>query len=179
MTGKGPFQSKPVITPRELAFGGLFGAAALALPVLFHLVQLGHIFMPMYIPLMILPFFVRWGMAGTVGLIIPMLSAVATGMPPLMPPVALVMSLELAFMAGLLSILHKRWPRAMPLAFLLPVLVGGRFVNAGLMYLASMLLDLPAGFVAGISFVAGWPGLVLMLFVVPPIALLSRKLHGS
>ena len=35
------------ISPRELAFCGLLGACALLLPVLFHMVRAGHVFMPM------------------------------------------------------------------------------------------------------------------------------------
>lgn len=165
-------------TPRDLAFGGLFGAAAIAFPPLFHLVQLGHVFMPMYIPLMALPFFVRWREAALIAFLVPVLSAMVTGMPPLLPPVAPVMSAELATMAGALAVLRRRWPAASPLALLAPVLVAGRFLNAGLMYLASTALNLPAGFIAGISFFAGWPGVVLMLLIIPPIALLARRFHA-
>ena len=45
------------LLPRELAYSGVFGAAALLLPVLFHLVRLGAVFMPMYLPLVALAFF--------------------------------------------------------------------------------------------------------------------------
>ena len=137
------------VAPRELAFGGLFGAAAIALPALFHLVQLGHVFMPMYIPLMTLPFFVGWRAAGTTALLVPWLSALVTGMPPLMPPVAPVMSAELAIMAGIVAVLRRRWANAAPIILLAPVLIAGRFLNAGLMYLASTALNLPAGFTTG------------------------------
>jgi hypothetical protein len=165
------------VSPRELAFAGLFGAAALALPVLFHLVHLGHVFMPMYIPLMVLPFFVRWGMSGLTALMIPMISALLTGMPPLMPPVAPVMAIELAAMAAALAALRARWPSAHPLLLLTPVLVMGRLLNGGLMYLAALALGMPATITAGISLLAGWPGVILMLIVVPPIAVLSRRFH--
>jgi hypothetical protein len=174
---EGVIRPVAAVAPRELAYAGLFGAAAIALPAIFHLVQLGHLFMPMYLPLMALPFFVRWGMAGLTALVVPMLSAVITGMPPVMPPVAPIMALELCFMAAILSLMRRRWPSASPVFLLAPVLVAGRFLNAGLMYAASTLLDLPAGFTAGISFIAGWPGLILMLAVIPPIALLARRLH--
>jgi hypothetical protein len=46
-------------SPRELAVCGVFGAAALLLPGLFHLVRLGQVFMPMYLPLVVLAFLVR------------------------------------------------------------------------------------------------------------------------
>jgi hypothetical protein len=166
------------IPPRELAFGGLFGAAAMALPVLFHLVQLGHVFMPMYIPLMALPFFVRGRMAAMTAFVVPILSALVTGMPPLMPPVAPVMTVELSIMAGLLAVVRQRWPSVSPVILLAPVLVLGRILNAGVMYVVAMVLDLPAGFIAGISFIAGWPGLAVMMIVLPPIALLARRLRA-
>jgi hypothetical protein len=172
-----PGRSDTAFAPRDLAFAGLFGAAAIALPAVFHLVQLGHLFMPMYLPLMTLPFFVRWGMAGLTALVVPILSALVTGMPPMMPPVAPGMALELSFMATALALLRQRWPFASPAFLLAPVLVAGRFLNAGLMYGASTLLDLPAGFTAGISFIAGWPGIILMMAVIPPIALLARRIH--
>jgi hypothetical protein len=86
---------------------------------------------------------------------------------------------ELAVMAVLLALLRKRWPLVAPVILLIPVLVFGRVVNAAIMYIIAGFLGLPAGFVAGISFFAGWPGVILMLLVVPPIAHLARKLHGS
>ena len=161
----------PVAGPgRDLAFGGMFGAAALALPFFFHVLHLGHFFMPMYIPLMALPFFVRPLTAALTGGIAPLLSALLTGMPPLFPPVAPVMALEIAAMAGGLALLRKRWPTVPVLVHLLLVLVPGRLLNTGLLYLASLWLDLPAAFIAGISFLSGWPGVILMLVVIPPIA---------
>lgn len=47
------------LTSRDLAYCGLFGAAGLRLPVLFHILHLGRIFMPMYLPLVTLAYFVR------------------------------------------------------------------------------------------------------------------------
>lgn len=155
---------------RELAYGGLFGAAALALPSLFHLLHLGHFLMPMYIPLMALPFFVGSRIAGVVGFIVPLLSAVVTGMPPFFPPVALVMAVEIGLMAGSLALLRRRYPAVPVLGHVIPVLVVGRILNTGALYVASVLLSLPAAFVAGISFVSGWPGVLLMLAVLPAVA---------
>jgi hypothetical protein len=158
---------------RDLAFGGLFGAAALVFPFLFHLVHLGHVFMPMYIPLMALPLFVRPSVASLVACIVPLLSGLITGMPPFFPPVAPVMAVELACMAGLLAFLRKWWPAVPVLFHLVPVLVIGRIVNTALLYLSSLWLELPAAFLAGISFISGWPGIILMLIVLPPIGRLN------
>ena len=155
--------------PRELAYSGVFGASGLLLPVLFHAVHLGSIFMPMYLPLMALAFFVRPALAALTALVVPLLSGTLTGMPPFYPPVAPAMAFELAVMAFCASAIHQRWPRLHVLTVLVPVLVLGRLLNSGTMYAFSRLLELPAAFVAGISFVAGWPGLLLMLLVIPPV----------
>jgi hypothetical protein len=164
---------------RELAFGGMFGAAALVFPFFFHVLHLGHIFMPMYIPLMAMPFFVRPLTAALAGGMAPLLSALLTGMPPLFPPVAPAMAIELAAMAGGLAFLRRRWPAAPVFLHLLFVLVIGRFLNAGLLYASSLWLDLPAAFIAGISFISGWPGLILMMVVIPPIARVRTLLGGT
>jgi hypothetical protein len=164
----------PSLEPRELARCGLFGAAALLLPVLFHLVRLGHVFMPMYLPLVALAFLARPGPAALTALVTPLISGVATGMPPLYPPVAVCMAVELAAMAALIGVVSRRWPRLGVYPVLLPVLVLGRALHVALVYLFACLLELPAGFLAGLSLLAGWPGLLLMVAVIPPLVRLAR-----
>ncbi|HTY01558.1 MAG TPA: class I SAM-dependent methyltransferase [Bacteroidota bacterium] len=163
-----PWNRQP-IDPRELAYSGVFGASGLLLPILFHAVHLGSIFMPMYLPLMALAFIVRPAMASLTALIVPFLSGTLTGMPPFYPPIAPIMAFELTVMAFCGSAVHQRWPRLHILVVLTPVLLLGRVLNAGAMFGISRLLDLPAAFVAGISFIAGWPGLLLMLLIIPPV----------
>ena len=159
---------------RELAYCGLFGAAALLMPVLFHLIHLGHLFMPMYLPLVALAFFVRPGMAALTAVLVPLLSGAATGMPPYFPPIAPVMSVELAAMALMIGSCRRFFPRATALVILIPALGFGRVINAVLMYLVASCMKLPAAFVAGISFLSGWPGMILMLVVIPAIVKLSK-----
>ena len=162
------------LSPRELAYAGLFGAAALLLPVLFHIVHLGHVFMPMYLPLVTLPFFVRPLPAAVTALVTPLLSGAVTGMPPFFPPVAVFMALELAIMAALIAVVMQRWPRANEWLVLVPVLLLGRVLYVGLVYAFSVAIKLPAGFMAGLSFLSGWPGVILMIVVVPPVARVGR-----
>jgi len=163
---------------RELAYCGLFGAAALLLPVLFHLIHLGHIFMPMYLPLVTLAFFVRPGPAALTALVVPLLSGAATGMPPFYPPVAPVMSLELALMALIIGTARTLFSHSNTLMVLIPALVVGRVVNAGLLYLFARLTELPAKFIAGVSLLSGWPGLIIMIIAIPAIVRLSRIPRG-
>jgi len=160
--------------PRDLAYCGLFGAASLVLPVLFHVLQLGHFFMPMYLPLVTLAFFVRPGAAALTALLAPVLSGAVTGMPPFYPPVAPVMAVEMALMAVMIGTLRSAFPRIPVWADLAAALAAGRVVNAGLFYAAAQALELPPGFAAGISLLSGWPGLVLMMAVIPPVVRLSN-----
>ncbi|MBN2144414.1 MAG: ECF transporter S component, partial [Candidatus Aureabacteria bacterium] len=81
-----------MIKTNEIAYCAILGAVALLLPLVFHLFHLGHIFMPMYLPLVLLGFYVGPAAAGITSFIIPLISALATGMPPFYPPVAAVMS---------------------------------------------------------------------------------------
>ncbi|MBM4398146.1 MAG: hypothetical protein FJ087_20975 [Deltaproteobacteria bacterium] len=163
------------ISPRELAYCGLFGAAAMLLPTLFHLVHLGRVFMPMYLPLCALPFLVRPLPAALTAAIAPILSGALTGMPPIHPPVAVFMAIELAAMAALISAVAGRWPGANEWLVLAPVLLLGRALYVGMVYGFSRAIDLPAGFMAGLSLLSGWPGIVLMIAVVPPLVRVSRR----
>ncbi len=154
---------------RELSYAGLFGAAALLLPAVFHLLQLGHAFMPMYIPLVALGFLVSGRIAGITGFLVPLISAALTGMPPIYPPISMIMAIEIGTMAAAIGWLRTTRPGRSTIALLFPVLVAGRVLNFGLSYLVAALMSLPAGFVAGLSFIAGWPGVILMLLVIPPL----------
>ena len=168
-----------MIDSREIAFCSVFGAAALMLPFVFHLFHLGHVFMPMYLPLVALGFYVRPAPAALTALLTPMLSAAATGMPPFYPPVAPIMSLELAVMAALISIGRSIFPRLNALAILVPVLLLGRCIYVGAVYLIALFMKLPAKFVAGASLLSGWPGIILMLVAIPAILRISRSAGHS
>ena len=164
------------VNSRELAYCGLFGAAALLLPTLFHLVHLGRVFMPMYLPLMALAFFVRPVPAAITAAVVPVLSAALTGMPPFFPPVAFTMVFELAVMGGLVAWLRQRFPMLHELVVLVPVLVLGRVLYVASVYVVARLVELPPKFLAGVSLLSGWPGVVLMIVVVPFVARVKRSI---
>lgn len=155
------------VTYREGLTAGAFGAAALLLPFLFHMLQLGHVFMPMYIPLVTLAFYVSPAVAMTTAFLVPLLSSVLTGMPPLYPPIAPIMALELAIMAGAIALSRRRLTTVPAPGILVAVLIAGRMLHVGLVYVASLAMDLPAGFLAGVSVLTGWPGVLLMIVVIP------------
>jgi len=165
-------------SPRELAYAGLFGAAALLLPVLFHLVHLGSVFMPMYLPLVTLAFFVGPLPAAVTAAVVPLLSGAVSGMPPFYPPIAIFMALELVAMCAVLAGVRRQRPRANTLVLLFGVLLLGRLLHVALVHLFATFMALPAPFLAGVSFVSGWPGIVLMLVVIPAVVRLAGARHA-
>lgn len=158
---------------RDTACCGLFGSLALALPMLFHALGLaGAVFLPMFLPLALLAFLVRTRAAALTALVVPFASAVLTGMPLLWPPLAAVVALELVVQAAVIGVLRRR-----PYLALLAALPLGRALHAGMIYALAQGFKLPAGVLAGASFLVGWPGVALMLAVVPPVVLAVR--HGD
>jgi len=164
--------------PRDLAYCGSFGAAALPLPPLFHVLHLGHVFLPMFLPLVTLAFLVPPGPAVLTGAVVPLLSGALTGMPPFWPPVGPFLAVELGMTCGLIALARKRWPRATQWAILVPALAVGRATYLGEVFGFARLVDLPAEFLAGVSFVAGWPGMLLILAVVPPVVQVIESRRG-
>lgn len=160
---------------RELAYCGLFGSLALALPTLVHACGFaGALLLPMYWPLVTLAFLVSTRRAVLVAACVPWAGACLTGMPLLWPPLAAVLSVELAVQVGALGIFRtwrgRRGVLSMGsvLAGLLGVLVAGRFLHAGLIWLVAQAFpQLPAGLVASASLLAGGPGVIVMLVFVP------------
>jgi len=155
------------MTAHEMAYCGVFGAAALLLPILFHILHIGHLFMPMYLPLVVLAYFVRPLPAATTAFVTPLLSGAVTGMPPFYPPIAVFMAIELSAMAMIIATVCTKWPRMNVWAILIPTLLFGRVMYVGLVFLFSLFIELPAAFMAGLSFLSGWPGIILMILVVP------------
>ncbi|MCX7726248.1 MAG: hypothetical protein N2053_05315 [Chitinispirillaceae bacterium] len=161
---------------RNIAFCAVFGAAAFLLPTIFHLLHLGSIFMPMYLPLVTLAFFVPPLYSGLTAFILPLLSGILTGMPPFYPPIAIIMSIELSIMSIIISFFYRKIPKINSLILLVSVLFIGRIVNVLLVYLFALLIKLPSKFVAGVSFISGWPGIILMIVVIPTILKLSQQI---
>jgi hypothetical protein len=163
---------------RELSLAGLLGALGLLLPIGFHALGWGgKVFLPMHVPVVVAAFVVGPATAASVGLIVPLLSAILTGMPPLAPPLAPLMALELSAKAGTASVLYRKLH--CPLWVALPVAI---VVDWGVLALAAAVA---AGFFAirlpplqylwgviGLSL----PGTVLQLVAVPlAIAAIERR----
>ena len=168
-----------MLKPRDIAYCAVFGAAAMLLPVIFHVFHIGTVFMPMYLPLVTLSFFVGPVPASITALLLPLLSGAITDMPPFYPPTAFIMSIELAIMCGTIGVIRKALPKLNDLIILIPILFLGRCIGLGLAYMTAIFMQLPAGFIVGASLLTGWPGIVLMMVAIPTIIRISRAVGHS
>lgn len=152
----------------DLVLGGLFIALALVLPMVFHLIGAGPVFLPMHIPVFLAGFTVTPWVAAIVGLVAPLLSALLTGMPPLSPPIAQGMMIELA-VYGLATALLYRATRRIFLSWALAA-VSGRLAYglAGAFILPLFgFKGIPVFYPLTAGLVTGLPGLALQAVLVP------------
>lgn len=166
-------QPEPMLVyARHLVVTALCVALGLTLPLVFHLVGGGHLgsmFLPMFLPILLLGLLTPPGLAVLGGVLTPLLSSALTGMPP--APVLPQMIVELAILAGSAALFHHTLRLNIWLAAALAVVLSR----------ASMVL-IVLGFGSAVgSEVAGWalalgillkglPGSALLLTVIPPLA---------
>ena len=147
-----------------LTLGALFMALGVLIPIIFHALGLGPIFLPMFWPIAVSGFYLPVVPAMIVGCLTPILSMLLTGMPP--PPILYRMVWELAILGGCTACLYRNtrtglmWP-----------LVGGLIIAQimGLLGAAAIapLLGWPPEMYALATFLEGIPGSVTILICVP------------
>jgi len=144
----------------------IFSAFGVLVPVLFHLIGLGSIFLPMFIPLAAGAFFLSPVNAMIMGIFTPLASAVLTGMPPFYPPVVFVMMAGLGIFCLLISVLSHRTsiPRVGVLA---AAILAERAVL--LLFLAVIMPAFKISYRAFSLYelLKGAPGIILILITVP------------
>lgn len=151
---------------RDLAAGAGFCALGITVPILFHVMGVGRVFLPMHLPLLLGGLFLSPGMALLVGCATPWAAMLFTGMPPL--PMAIIMSAELAVLSGSASLGRRAglplWA-AVWTAIALRVLVTFVLTTA-----LARVLNLPPAGVGLASVAAGIPGIILQAVLVPASA---------
>jgi hypothetical protein len=159
---------------RAIGRAAVVAALGLVMPPVFHALHLGHVFLPMYLPVLAGAFLLPTRWAAAVGLATPLISAAVTGMPPLMPPIAVWMAAELGIMAGTAATLYRRL-HGSPWLIVPIVLVLGRAIYLALVFATAEWLSLPARLLTLAALLSGWPGMVLAILVVPPSVRTARR----
>lgn len=160
---------------RDVSLASVFGAAALALPVLFHALGLGAAFLPMFLPLSAAGFLLPFRVSAPLAVIVPAVSFALTGMPPMtVPPTGPIMMLELLFLMTANRILHHRLKLNVFAAAVIAT-AAERAFYLGLICLAASVLRLPRVTFSLGGLVKSLPGTVLLLTAVPAVVLALRK----
>ncbi len=149
-----------------MVLSAMMAAIGITLPIAFHVTGLGNKFLPMLLPLLLNGFLSRLPWAVGTAALVPMASGFITGMPPFYPPIAFVMSIEGALMAGTAAAVYKLNRRRIWPALILAIAVD-RAVSTTLMWLISGKFGLPAAAVSFGNLIHGLPGVALQLAVIP------------
>ncbi len=152
----------------------LITALAVGLPPVFHMLKLGAIFLPMYLPILAGAFFLPWRWAAATGAAAPLISALMTGMPPFYPPVAVWLAGELLTAGCVTSLVNGRF-RVPSVVSVGTGLIAARAVQALLVFFTASWMDLPPRMLTLAAFAGSWPGMVLALLAVPAAVALIKK----
>jgi riboflavin transporter FmnP len=169
------------IGPRKAAHSALYLAMAILLPVAFHQFGIGgRVFLPMHIPILICGFVVGPLAGVIIGAIAPILSHLLTGMPPLYA--VPLMSLELPLYGLVAGIAYRKLKLNIYIALILAMIFGRLAFALGL-FVLGMFMELPYGpaqfFAVGGAVVAGLPGILVQLVIIPPIVAAIRRVTKS
>jgi len=152
----------------DLLLGGLFMALSLVFPLIFHAVNLGSAFFPMFYPIIAAGFLVALPAAVVVGVMSPLVSAVLTGMPPFYPPMVFIMMAEGLVLTAIPALLYRRF-KVNPWITAVITMTVDRLLVLVSVLLFSRLLELPEGVLTAAALIKGLPGTVLILAVIPPL----------
>ncbi len=182
-TGGPATPEEHLMAARELSRAGLTVAAGIAIPMLFHAVGgpgAGKMFLPMYLPILVGGMLLQPSTAALVGALTPLLSAGLTGMPPLSPPVAESMAIELAVLGSAASVCHKIL-RLNPWLAAILAIVASRAAFAAILLAAAPLfaLKLPPLAAFAASTATSLPGIALQLAIAPPTVAAIESLRRS
>ncbi|KPL15151.1 MAG: hypothetical protein AMS26_08465 [Bacteroides sp. SM23_62] len=161
------------INTQQITLIALFIALCLLVPFVFHLVGLGKMFLPMFLPILLAGFIIEFPAAMLVGFLGPWISAFATGMPPLFPT-ALSMCVEGVLTAGWASYLYHQ--KRISFWFgLIVAIIAQRLARIVMLLLILPLFGLPAKVLSIADFVYSLPGVLLQLLLTPIILFMLWK----
>ena len=155
-----------VINTQEVTIAVIFSALGIIIPMLFHLLGLGSVFLPMFLPLAAGAFLLSPGYALLTGVMTPLFSALLTGMPPFYPPVAILMMIELGSFCFIISLIKRKTPLHNIAVLSISILIE-RVIMIGLYYGIMPLFGINFGLFTVYALIKGLPGILLMLLVVP------------
>ena len=160
------------MTAHEAALAGCLLADSVVLPMVFHLVGLGQMFLPMHIPVLLAALTLRPRFAIAVGVLAPVTSMLLTGMPP--APFAAMMTVEFVVLTAVASVAVSI--RHMPIWMAAGAAVLARCLTTALVSeVFGRYLHLPPGMAGVAAVLTGVPGIAIQLIAVIPAAAWIRS----
>ena len=163
-------------TSREIALSGILTALGIIIPVFFHAFGAGPAFSPMHIPVLIAGFTLRLPFAAAVGFITPVMSFIATGMPPVFP-ILPYMFFELPTYSVTACIMFKIMKKNVYFSLIISMLAGRIVAGIVVWILVSFFgarLAGPVAFIFG-SITSAIPGIIVQLIIIPGIIVPLKK----
>ncbi len=166
------------VRTRFITHCALYLALAILLPLAFHAFGIGgRVLLPMHLPVLLAGFLVGPLGGVLVGILAPGLSYLLTGMPPTYA--VPLMSLELPMYGLVAGVAYNRLHLNVYVALLAAMIVGRLMFGLGL-FVLGLFMQLPytaaTFFSTGGAIVAGLPGIIVQLILVPIlVASLRRK----
>ncbi|MFZ5518948.1 MAG: ECF transporter S component [Candidatus Zhuqueibacterota bacterium] len=160
------------IKTRQISLSALFLALCVLVPIVFHILGLGRLFLPIFLPILLAGFVLDFPYAILVGLAGPWVSALITGMPPLFPT-AVIMSVEGMTAASIISYFYKK-RKSNFWVCLISALVGERVAYVLMLFVFLPLLGFPAVAVT-IGAIVSLPGIALQGVLIPLILSALKK----
>jgi hypothetical protein len=131
----------------------------------------------MLLPLLLNGFLAPLPWAVGTALVVPWISALATGMPPIYPPIAGVVAVQGAAMAAVAAFLWRCTGKKIWVS-LIPAVVAGRVVTLGATWVMAQLFSLPPAITSIAATVESLPGVALQLTVIPLVLHAIAKRRG-
>ena len=158
---------------RKLVWASFLLVLGLILPRLVNFagsLTLGNLISPMHIPVFLTGLILGPFYGSLVGFVTPLFSTLLFAMPPMMPPIAVLMSFELAAFGLIAGYLYSNKYKNIYLSLITAMILGRLVYGLALVTLGPLFSFNPPfiSFMQGV-FLTGIPGIVIQLVIIPPI----------
>ncbi len=176
--------AKTTISIRKLTLTAMFLALGMVLPMAFgQIPRIGSMLLPMHIPVFLCAFICGWPYGVTVAILLPLIRSLLFSRPALYPD-AVAIACEMATYALVAGVIYARAKcrnTGMVYLSLAVAMVAGRVVRTVVQLALLNLSDIPFSYSAFFmgTLVAGIPGVILQLLIIPAVMLLFRRMHRS
>lgn len=160
----------------KIAYGGLFVALGILLPQAFHVFgqNAGMLFLPIQIPVLLAGILLGPYYGTVVGILVPLLSCILTGMPPV--PKVYFMFVELAVYDAVTGLLIRKTNVYLSL---LGAMIAGRIFYGLALVVGVQILQMHAPFMNQTAFVSGIvtgiPGMIIQIIIIPLLYMALKR----